>query len=279
MKTPSNATTIDSEAMLQELMDSSFELPMLPETTSKLLQLCNDPDVEPSRLADCIRRDASIAGHVLQLSNSPLYGVGTQIASLNQAVARLGIKRLREIVLVVSCRERVFDVPEFETEVRESFRESFAAAVVSQEIARVRRLSVEDAFLCGLLHDVGRPVLFQAAVDFQQSNSVDFRRDDLLRVVDQNQASVGGTLIQKWGLPDRIADTVARQAEAECESATTETKLLSLARSLTGILRGTSESTLDDIRQLSIVAQLNLYPDDVESILQTSEDLLSTMGS
>lgn len=61
--------------------------------------------------------------------------------------------------MLISCRSKVFNVEGFKTDVRESFDLSLATAALSQEIARVRRLNVEDAFLCGLLHDIGRPVL------------------------------------------------------------------------------------------------------------------------
>lgn len=278
METAASTPTVDSESILAELMET-FELPMLPETTSRLLQMCNDPDVEPASLADCIRSDASIAGHVLQLANSPLYGVGTQIASLKQAVARLGIKRLREIVLVVSCRERVFNVPGFEQEIRDSFRFSFATAVVSQEIARVRRLNVEDAFLCGLLHDVGRPVLLQAAVDFEKANKISLTRDELLAMVERNRTDVAVNLIKKWMLPDRIADTVGNQLESDAPEAATEAKLLSLACMLSSILMDKQEFDLPTIQKLSLVEQLNLYSEDVETVLETSQELLNTMGS
>ena len=92
------------------IQDGELELPLLAEKTSRLLSMCKDPDCSTRELAELIRMDQSIASHVLRMANSPMYSCGIRIVSLQQAVARLGLATLREIILIVSCRGRVFDV-------------------------------------------------------------------------------------------------------------------------------------------------------------------------
>ena len=200
------ATTQKPIEVVGELVRANaFELPLLPESSSKLLRLC-DEHSSPEELAQCIRNDAAIATNVLRVANSAVYSSGTPIVSMQQAVARLGISRIREIVLVVSCKSRVFSVPGFEEEVQESFQNSLATGFFAQEIARVRRLSVEDAFLCGLLHDIGRPILLQAVFDYQRAQQVSFDRSDLIDAVEHFRPEVGGSLIEAWSLPERIVN-------------------------------------------------------------------------
>ena len=273
-KTVPTSTVADAASTLHDLMRGAIELPVLPETTAKLLRMCNDPEIQPVTLVECVRSDAAISGHVLRLANSALFGVGTQIGSLRQAIARLGMNKLREIVLFVSCRERVFDVPGFEQDVRESFRKSFAAAIICQEIARCRRKNVEDAFLCGLLHDIGRPVLLQAVAEWQKQKRVRFDREELMAAVEQHRTEVGSDLVREWQLPERIAETVAGQACIDKSQTTDTTRLLELGCCLVEVLFG-SERSLDDVQQLAIVEQLNLYPEELAEILSKSEDLLS----
>ena len=120
-------------------------------------------------------------------------------------------RRIREIALVVSCKSRVFNVPGFEDIVRGSFRVSLASAFFAQEIARLRRRNVEDAFLSGLLHDIGRPILLQASIDYQEAHRLAFDREDLLNAIQYHRLDAAGSLIEAWKLPSRIANAVRCQ--------------------------------------------------------------------
>jgi len=268
-------------SILDELVSTeAFELPLLPETATKLLGICNDVSSPPSQIADCIRRDQSIASHVLRMANSAMFMAGAPVVSLQQAVARLGIHRIRDIVMIVSCQSRVFDVEGFADYVRDSFRNSLAAAVFGQEIARARRLNVEDAFLCGLLHDIGRPVLLQAVVDYQKKNKVTLDRTELLGSIEVYRTSVGGRLIEKWKLPQRVADAVRNQHDDSAKESDAAAKILNLAISFTAAY-GQAECELqpEPFLNHAMVEELNLYPDHVTAILSKSQEVLDLMGN
>lgn len=269
-----------AQLILDELVSKGeFELPLLPETASKLLGICNDQNVPPSELADCIRQDQSIATHVLRMANSAMYMVGSPVVSLQQAVARLGIGKIREIVLIVSCQGRVFDVEGFADEVRQSFRNSLAAAVFAQEIARARRLNVEDAFLCGLLHDIGRPVLLQAAVDYQKSRNAQLVRDELLTAIESHRTRVGSSLIEAWKLPQRIADAVENQLDELASQAESTAKVLNLAIEMAHAFANSDDDlTADLFLEHPMVVELNLYPDELTSVLNRSVEVLELIG-
>ena len=178
--TETKAPAADQSSTLKHLLTErvtkgELELPVLSETSTRLLQLCNDAESSPRDLARYIRQDLAIAGHLLRIANSSLYCGGMPIVSLQQAIARLGVAKLKEIVIVISCGIRVFCAKGFETEVRESFRCSLGVAAFAQEIARQCRMNVEEAFLCGLLHDVGRPVLLQLIADLK----AELKRNDI----------------------------------------------------------------------------------------------------
>lgn len=249
----------------------NLDLPMLPETVASLLQLCRDPNCGADQIATAIRSDASLAGHVLELANSPRFGVGTKIASLSQCVARLGNARIRELALVISCRERIFKVPSYEADVRSSFENSLRVAVIAQEIARWLRLNVEDSFLCGLLHDVGRPVILQALVDYQDQYHVAYEREEVLRMADQFRFLVSGELAKEWKLPDRIVSTITQQDTDDLLSLSTEASILKLATILATVDHE-QPLNMEDLHCNELIESLNLYPDEIDSILQLSRD-------
>lgn len=277
--------TIDYEACEVELartvagmlLKGELELPILPEVATKLLRMCNDPDVDGPQIAALIRRDQTIASNLLRIANSAVYSSGTPIVSLQQAIARLGILKIREIVVMISCKNRVFDVKGYEDEVRVSFKQSLAAAAFSQEIARALRKNVEDAFLCGLLHDIGRPVLIQAFVDAERKGMVDFERDIMLSVVEKMQVNVGGELIEKWQLPSKIAAAVRDHIDPKSKNA--DANLLHFAVDMVRHLFDNDSENDDSLRQHPMIPILNLYPDQLSEILDKQDEILAWVES
>ena len=273
---PSKNAVVD---IVKDLIDQDgLDLPMLSETAAKLLRICNDKDRPPSELAECIRMDPSLASHVLRIANSAMYSGGTPIVSLQQAVARLGIFKLREIALLVSCQERVFDVKAFDAEVKESFRQSLRVGVVSQELARVRRLNVEDAFLCGLLHDVGRPIVLQLIVDYEDQD-LTADREACIDAVEHFRAHVAGNLIEAWKLPHDVAEAVRQQSLENAIEGTASAQLLCFAILCATALDDDPSQDTDQLTQHPLVESLNLYPDQVSTALDRSVEAIDLMGS
>jgi putative nucleotidyltransferase with HDIG domain len=185
-----------------------LELPVLPEVASQVVQLCNRETVDLREVAGLVKRDPAMAGHLMRMANSPLYAPPTPLVSIDQVVSRLGLAKVREIALVISCQSKVFQVAGFEAKVRMQFRHSLAAGLFAQEIARSRRLNVEEAFLCGLLHDVGQPVLLQAIVDLGQAAGLVLERGAVETACAMLHARVGASLVAHWSLPVRLADAI-----------------------------------------------------------------------
>lgn len=268
---PAETTAHRLDGVVASLIrEQTLDLPMLPETCGNLFSACNDPSCDPAQLANIIRQDQAIATHLLRHANSALYSAGVPINSIQQAAARLGIRRIREIALIVTCQGRIFDVPRYESHVRDSFRQSLATAGFAQEIARLRRLNVESAFLCGLLHDVGRPVLLQAIADHESDSSEQFDLEHVIACVEHHRVPVAASLIRHWKLPSRAADAVEHQLPADATS--TDAQLLCLAIHLANALWD-GECTLDLCVSHPIVDALNIYPDELTQILDEQDNI------
>src|SRR5262245_35894479 len=142
-------------ALVERIDSGTLELPLLPEVARQVLSMNLDGEFATKELADLIHRDPAMAGHILRLANTARYAPPIPIVTLQQAVSRLGLKKIREIAMIVSCESRLFSVEGYEGRLRMTFRHSLGAGLFAQEIARMRRWNVEEAFLCGLMHDVG----------------------------------------------------------------------------------------------------------------------------
>ncbi len=256
------------------------ELPVLPEVAAQLMRLTADVDCDPAEIVPLIRRDQSLTTHLLRIANSVRYGTGVTVSSIQQAVARLGLLRLREIVVLIACRCRIFDVAGFEADVRRSFRNSLAAAAFSQEIARVRRLNVEEAFLAGLLHDVGRPILLQALNDRRRTCGLVSSDDDLRQASEDHRVALAARLITAWELSERVARVVGYQLEPQNAAAyVAQAAVLRLALDLSDkALAPQGTITPADFSD-ELVSLLVLYPEHVDRIISKQGEIVDWVDS
>ena len=276
---------IEKVETLQDALNSiaasdGCELPVLPEVAAQLLKLTSDVDCEASDIVALIKRDQSLTSHLLRIANSLRYNTGVTVSSIQQAVARLGLISIREIIVLISCQCRIFDVAGFEKDVRQSFRKSLAAAAFSQEIARVRRMNVEEAFLAGLLHDVGRPILLQTLSDRRRSSGLVADDDSLRTAAEEHRVPLAARLITAWDLPDRVAQAVLFQLAPEgAVNCMLQAAALNLAvdfseRTLN--VNGSASNSLDDHPMANL---LNLYPEQLASVFRHQNTILEWVDS
>jgi len=245
------------------IASGDMPLPVLPEVASQVLVMVQRPDCDTARLAELLRRDPAMTAHVMATAASPMYLGATKISSLQQAVGRLGFATIVQIVLAVASKTRVFSVPGFEADVKEAFKHALATALFAQEIAKVRRSTVDLAFLAGLFHDFGQPVLMQALVDLHREAGLVAEPADVLAAVDAAHADVGAKLVEKWAMPEKVADAVRHHHEPKGELAI----VVALADCFVHQGAGSVE----------LGAKLNLYPEDLEVIAKRAGDIAATV--
>lgn len=255
---------------------TSSDLPVLPDVTERVLRMAGDPKSSLSALADVLSKDAAMSAHVLRLANSPLYRGREPIVSLHQAAARLGTQKLRDVAVVVASESRLFRARGFEAEARHAFQHGLVCGLWAQEIARRLRGPVEEAFLCGLLHDVGIPVLLQSACD-RLPNALELRAE-VLQVVDALHAGIGADLVRAWKLPAHLATAIG-QHHGQTDS------VLAAIVVLADDLADFTENDVDDDAIVERVlahdasAALNLYDDDVTGIVKLRDAITGTCAS
>lgn len=256
-----------------------LDLPMLPHSATEVLALCNGDDCDARDLALKIERDQSLAGHVLHVSNSAAYAPNEPIVSLSQAVARLGFGAICEISIAVAVKGKVFDVPGFEGTLSSLWRHSAVSGFYAKEIARVLRKNVEGAFLCGLLHEVGKPVALQLLMDAWREAGVDEPLEQALAegVMDRFGGVLGGTLLAKWDFAPWMQAAVEYCHDLDGAGQFREQAMMTqLANRLASWTLGSSEDTAEDLARLPLVAELEIYEDDFAALLAKRENILET---
>jgi putative nucleotidyltransferase with HDIG domain len=253
-----------------KLATGELELPFLPETASQVMSACNDEVGEPRKVADLIQRDLALSAHVLHIANSAAYAPNEPIVSLPQAVSRLGLATVCDLAVAVAIQGRVFNVSGHQVKIRELWQHSAMAGCYAKEIARLRRFNVEGAFTCGLMHDIGRPMVMLAFIDLL-SGLTDKRAPYTLlqAAMDQFHARVGGLLVDQWGLPPWVKTSILHHhGYAEAQDSHEDVMCTHLADELAkwAIQPELAEEDFDF--DLPVLSDLNLYRDEVEVLLK-----------
>jgi HD-like signal output (HDOD) protein len=140
MNTETIELSIESQRiaqMLASLIEGKLiDVPMLPEVANKALILSQDPESDASAMAKLDQSDQSLAGHVMRIANSVAYTPLTNLVSLQQAVARLGMGIISEIALSASIGAKLFKTPGYEQHIAAQWQdEQLADAVYNNTTA------------------------------------------------------------------------------------------------------------------------------------------------
>lgn len=247
-------------------------LPAMPQILLKLLEHCQDDAAGMSDLADLIAKDPGIASKIFSVANSSAYHRSGVKLGLEQALAAIGTDMVKTLVISESVFQIFNNFSHTDsTDLRSFWRHSLAAAVIARDIAvRMAYPHVEEAYLAGLLHDVGRLALL-ATAPREYAASFSATDDASLCAVEQRtlqvtHAEAGALLIERWHLDSFLADSVLyhHESAARIGNAHPLIRIVLLAHLLSqrdadaaavadaGVLCGIDAEALADIRERAV---------------------------
>jgi HD-like signal output (HDOD) protein len=165
----------------------------------------SEEECDAATLAGLIQRDAGLAAQIIRVANSALYARRNPVTSLQQAISWLGIAEVRKVTISCALRARLFAGKDAERALAPAWAESLATACFSQEIARLQRRGVEQAYLGGLLHRGGYAAMIQMLVRSETSARLLADEHALADLAAAHEAALARHLAQDWGLPDSVA--------------------------------------------------------------------------
>ena len=206
-------TTTDTQ-ILDQLAAHAGSLYTLPTVALEILQLTSSSKIDVRALKERIECDPALTTKILRTVNSAIFGLSGQVSDLNQAIALLGIKSLKMLVLGFSLPKRIFEGVDKEV-LSQYWRQTLTRAVACRELCRVMRSRLGDeTFIAALLKDLGILVLIQELGEpYVQLLLRSYRdRYDLstleYRAIGFDHTQLAGRLLRGWSLPETLVHTI-----------------------------------------------------------------------
>ncbi|MFZ5426163.1 MAG: HDOD domain-containing protein [Thermodesulfobacteriota bacterium] len=199
----------------EKIVAHEVQLASFPDVYFKLREEMESASGSVQRLADIITRDVSLTARMLKLANSPIYAPPQPVESIQRAIAVIGTDELSTLALGVSAINYFKGIPPELIDMETFWRHSVAAAIFSHIFAKaLGEKNTERFFIAGLLHDVGRLILFKD-MPYVSSETLLHARENSLPIVVAEETffsfthtDVSRALLEKWGFPPQISTLV-----------------------------------------------------------------------
>jgi len=186
------------------------DLPAPPQAALQIIRACAREEVTSSEISDIAETNPALTAELLRVANSPLYGISREVTSLSNAVAVLGLRALRNLVLCISIHDAINKeaIPDFDAEV--FWEDSLRRAIVARELAVLVKQDADESFTAGLLQDFGLLILFylhpEQTSEWQTlrylSPSERLRQEK--NIFSVTHTEIGKKLAELWALPESL---------------------------------------------------------------------------
>ncbi len=214
------------EIITKKLAADTLKLPSLPEVAMKAMELAHDPEVRFGAIATQLEKDPFISSRLLRVANSPTFHGLVRTTTMEGVVTRLGIKPLLGLLQELAA-EQVFTSrdPVIRNAFRGIWEHGLGVANLSRDLAgELKSIDPNMAYLGGLFHDIGKPVVAALLLDLERGNPNGFVSGGVWqRAVEECHRDVGAVIAYRWFLPREVAAVVAdlegydlRRGRASC---------------------------------------------------------------
>ncbi len=257
-----------------------MKLPSPPTILTRLMSAMGSAEKNGIRpIGEIIGQDPSLSARLLKIANSPFYGLPRRMASIDQAIQMLGLQALQSLVIGTLVIERFSSLPGMGT-MNEfwaaSLRCGLCSKLMGSRLERAAPSPPEILFVCGLLHDIGRLVVYTQLPEISRAAYLDARGG----AVSENEAvkailgfdyyHVGAELSNAWKLPEILAVTQKyHEAPWEAPNYRLESALVALAHGIAtpgdsgdpmgpGELREYTRMPAAEIKEIQALAETQL---------------------
>ena len=286
METPGASPDEQSAKELLEKICASETLPSVPVVAANILALCQDADVDFSRLGAMASSDPVLVAKLLRMANSAFFGSSYRVFSVNAAVVRMGLKVMRMAVLGFGLETEISRKMPAQFKMDRFWRRSLTTAAAARVIAEnVRPAQRDESFSAGILQDIGivalqcaRPEAYMKMLAERRLHPTVDLHEHEQRLVGVTHMEVGSRLLKQWKLPEEVYEPVRWHHDARLAAADglspellQVTQILELSALVDDLFHGKAKDVAQ--RRVLETAQrdFRLGPEAVDRILKRTE--------
>jgi putative nucleotidyltransferase with HDIG domain len=250
---------------IRQVIEGAMDLPVFSPVIRQAMLLINNPDTDIRQLSHLISSDSGIAAKVLRLANSVHYGLPRKITDMSQALAYIGLDELFRMIVLLSAqpalnRDKGLNL----------WAHTIETAYFAEILAkRVRNIDPHEAFVAGLLHDMGKSLLlyyfpkaYGRAMELAQSGTPTQIAEVMVFGIDH--AEIGAWLMEHWEMPTDLCHAVRYHHVGDLSNKPLA-HLVSLANGLAHLLNGGGRN---DLLNTELFDRFQLTPADIPGIQQ-----------
>jgi putative nucleotidyltransferase with HDIG domain len=217
----------DTSDQLTRIVAMTRDLPAMPHVASKVLELSSDPGTSARQLQQVIADDQAMTARILKIANSAMYSCSRKIKTLTEAIVMLGFNSIRSLV-VTSAARNLYNTKSSQTGLKERllWEHSIGAAFACRLLVEPRLPALtEEAFLAGLLHDIGKLVLkIRVPTDFDEIVQIVYNENRPFHLTERellgfDHSVVGAMLVNKWKFSPALENVILNHHDPDALSA------------------------------------------------------------
>ncbi len=229
----------------KNILSKIYNLPALPFIIEEVNSIIENPKSSAAQLSQVISKDPALSIKLLSVANSPLYGFPRRVSTIDFAIIILGFNHIRNITVAFSIMESFNNFKNLNFDHKKFWIHSLMTATAAKRISSDLGFRFGgEAFTAGLLHDLGIPVIckyfpreFKQINEMVENLSITYE-DAELKILGITHKEIGNYLIEKWNLPQFLADVILNHHQpSDTEENATITALVHLADYMTQFLQ------------------------------------------
>ncbi len=262
--------------LVKRIQADQLVLPTMPAVAMKVQEILRNPDAGMKEVATQLEKDPVLAARALRMATSAAFAGGGKKVSLHEALARLGTKTIKSLLIEASAQKLfVSRNPQINEQLKVLWEHSVAVGVMARDVLALTGASEsEGAYLAGLLHDVGKPVVATILLEVERQLTEVYQRNwidsgEWLQVIGKVHRKVGVALAERWQLPPAITVCIKESGEYDKGDRASFANAVTFSNALakkSGVYAG--ELDADDNDAIIMIGR---------SVIGISDDILRTL--
>ncbi len=270
--------------IIDRFNSGKIDLPFTPQTSIEFNEALKK-DLGFKDIANVLKQDMSITGKLISIANSAYYGAAKKMENVEQALNRLGLVVTKQYVDAFCTRPLFNSGNKMNASLFEDlWVHSLHCAVISEVTAKTLKLDLQsDAFINGLLHDIGKAVLLQSAGELEKKGKFTKKigPQELMQFVNQYHNEVGSKVLKKWRFPFHTIHIALHHNDADwTASPSKELLVVDFANAMAKVVTGKEPSEKADapLEERQSAALLGISANTIAEIESKIDESLALYG-